>query len=699
MNIPIFVINLKFRKERWNKIKSAIDDAGLDINRIDAIDGRAIPESEWANVNRGAFARNTAREIFPGEYGCYFSHIMALEAFIDGAAPFGIILEDDVLPDADLKQRVLSILKTNTDFDAVKLVNHRAVGFISLTTTSEGDKIGRTLFGPQGSAAAYLVSREGAKKLVNELKVMCLPWDTALERYWEIDANVLSVKENFISFSEERKTSNIAPNGYSKKISLSRHLLTILASQLDHFRRFHYAALGPINAVPKASYLGFGKKSTFISLVLSGLAILIMSSVFLLETDAYRYAALGLITMTLGVYFKREIWRYDRPLIGWAGILCSIWTLYVASRIMISIFSSSPGLGSAEGIYLFPMFYSTIGFGIWLFIRRQLLLIIIFMLSSLLLLLAFTDYGSIMSGLRAETFTHKNTIHASVAAGFILLFSICFTFYLATESSISNFSKRLLMAMGFVIAVLAIINILVLSSRGVWLATAIALPYLLFSLLRNKTHSLGKINYISVIMLAAIVIIAGAVFVQFGDRVISASQLTFSVGLDIISGIASGNGVIESMTNVVNAPGTPGSVYERLSLWVDAIKLWSQSPILGVGIDWGASWNQLNNNYNIFHNGFIEVGIRYGILGIGFYIFIFTWATRKVFLATKHKLLPSVTASCYLATLIFFAVTILTNSNNRIAIGESYMWLAISFGFYCFYLLQEKGVERPRTWI
>lgn len=708
MKLPIFVINLASREERWSLIQAAGDQAEMELIRIEAINGKVIPPSEWVDVDSDTFANNTAREILPGEYGCYRSHILALETFIKSGAPFGIILEDDVLPDANLLDRAHAIVEEMTGFDAVKLVNHRAVGFTSLSTTSKGDEIGRTLFGPQGSAAAYLVSREGAEKIAHSLKTMYLPWDIALERYWEIDANVLSVKDNFLKFSDERSISSIAPDGYGVKLSYTKRILNVFWLQVDHYRRFHHAALGPVGTV-KFTHHPSAEQSPdqmigLIKMILSGVVLLLMLSAFWVESDAYRYAGLALVLPTLYHYFRHEVWRYDRPLIGYAGIMCLFWSLYVGLRIGIgAVFFPEQGVGSAEGIYLFPLFYSTLGFGIWLFCRKPFPLVIAFMVISVGFLLVSTDYASLSAGTRAITLTHSNTIHAAVAAGFILIFSICFTLYVTMQKEFSIFVKSLLLAIGFLGVTMALVNVLILTSKGVWLATAVTLPVLFVSLLFNRGRQRVKTNLSRLTMIAVIIILFGAAIGEYSSKLVSSGQATFSTGLSLALDVASGNGLIISMENMIDLPDVPSSTRERLELWADALTIWSKSPIFGAGAGWQSGWDQRTHSnvldFNIFHNGFLEVGIRHGLFGIAFYGFIFGWATRKVFLAAKHALIAPAAANCYLATLVFFLVTILSNSNNRLAIGESYMWLAISFGFYCAYLLQEKGIERPRTWI
>jgi O-antigen ligase len=136
-------------------------------------------------------------------------------------------------------------------------------------------------------------------------------------------------------------------------------------------------------------------------------------------------------------------------------------------------------------------------------------------------------------------------------------------------------------------------------------------------------------------------------------------------------------------------------------LWVNALEVWMRHPIFGAGAYWLTEWQDRPYHtriYNVFHNGYLEVAARYGIAGLAFYAFLFAWASRQVLLAARAKLVEPYAWRCYISTLVFFALTLLSNSNNRLAIGESYMWFAAAFGFYCFYLRQRANLVAPRTY-
>lgn len=98
-------------------------------------------------MDDAAFRRNTGRLMLPGEYGCYRSHIKALNAFLATADDLALIVEDDVELCADLRDRVQAAFEAVTDAGVIKFFNHRVVGFRKTNTSSRGDDIGRAIHG------------------------------------------------------------------------------------------------------------------------------------------------------------------------------------------------------------------------------------------------------------------------------------------------------------------------------------------------------------------------------------------------------------------------------------------------------------------------------------------------------------------------------------------------------------------------
>lgn len=203
--LPIYVINLERSKDRWQAIVQSAADHHVCVMRVDAVDGRSIAREQWQDTSVMRFGLRNGRTVLPGEYGCYQSHLRAIDAFLDSGLPAGVILEDDVELVPDFEAKVRDILKVLPDCALVKLVHHRAGGFLQIAETHHGIRVGTCAFGPEGSAAAYALTRAAALKLRSALKPMSLPFDVALGRGWATGVAVYNIAENLLPFVLDRQ--------------------------------------------------------------------------------------------------------------------------------------------------------------------------------------------------------------------------------------------------------------------------------------------------------------------------------------------------------------------------------------------------------------------------------------------------------------------------------------------------------------
>jgi glycosyl transferase family 25 len=183
-DIPFLVINLERSIDRWQSIEEQATAHGISVERVPAVDGNAIPPAEWHDFNLRKFALCHGRRPKGAEYGCYMSHLRALELVVERNVPYAVILEDDAGFLPDTTARLASLIESGLRFDVVKLFNHRVKGFVSKHKTAAGDDVGRCTHGPLGSAMAYFVTKDGASRLLESLRPMFLPYDIALERGW-----------------------------------------------------------------------------------------------------------------------------------------------------------------------------------------------------------------------------------------------------------------------------------------------------------------------------------------------------------------------------------------------------------------------------------------------------------------------------------------------------------------------------------
>lgn len=702
MILPVFVINMASQPAAYKTVAASIEayGQGFQLHRIDAVNGHTA--TQRIGIDDARFDAINGREMLPGEYGCYRSHLKALESFLSDGSPYGLILEDDVVFTETTSARIHDIIKSLPDFDVVKLVNHRSPLFMSLLETDAGDRIGRAIHGPQGSAAAYLVSREGARKLLSALSTMELPWDVAMERFWHHKARLFSSDENILAFSSHSEISNISDqnSGYDEAKHLwYMRLRTSLFRTFDYYVRVHHTLLQPQNPDGSSMKSQSGAyKLPGISLtgeLIAAISLLVFMSTVWVETDAYRYIALGFVVAALIRYARTDFWKYEKPMVGWAGLLCVAWTFYVLARFAyIYLFYPEMGTGSAEGIYLFPLFYPTLGFALLLFIRRPFLIAVAFMAISLVILI-FGFHYDLLWNERAVTLLQHNPIHAAVSSGFIALCAMAFGIHTLNCNTLDTRARVVLCLLALATFIAALIAIYSLYSKGVWLAMAIAFPtFVVLVALTDKSQTSR--------MAALVCILIGLLSVFAGEHILQrVGGNTANTSWELLSDLKTGDNIMQDFDKAIKNPETGLSERERLMIWANTLHIWHKNPIFGAGVSWLHYWEKRpyqQTDFTLLHNGYLEIAIRYGFLGLLFYGVLTVWAVRCTWQATRAGLIDSAAFQCYVATLVFFAVTILSNSNVRLAIGESYMALAFGFAFYCQYLLQQHNRQYPRTY-
>lgn len=242
MKIGVYVINLDGSVERWAALCARADEYGIDLIRVAATDGRKLSRQDFRDVDWKGFVRHGGRTILPGEYGCYRSHVRCLSIFLQSDFDAALVMEDDIEITADLPERTTAILDAVPSADVVKLFNHRSRGFLGVAKSEFGDEIGRCLHGPQGSAACYVITRQGAAKALPFLRAMSFPFDVALERGWHHGLNVLSVRNNIVRLMGHSSNSQIGKQVDYRRVKFSgpRRLPTHLLRVAEYYRRIRY---------------------------------------------------------------------------------------------------------------------------------------------------------------------------------------------------------------------------------------------------------------------------------------------------------------------------------------------------------------------------------------------------------------------------------------------------------------------------
>lgn len=158
VNFNTYVINLKHDKKKLADIEKELKKVNLKFIRFDAINGR--------NVNKKILNKHVNKicdDFCPNSViGCGLSHLFVAKKFLEtDENEFALILEDDVIPlNKNVKEEIIEIVqdKKNIKWDIIKLYCFGLCSYDGKT-----DKIPYKYF--TGSNAAYLLSKDGAKKI------------------------------------------------------------------------------------------------------------------------------------------------------------------------------------------------------------------------------------------------------------------------------------------------------------------------------------------------------------------------------------------------------------------------------------------------------------------------------------------------------------------------------------------------------
>jgi len=197
-NYKIFVINLDRSPDRLNAISEQFAKIEMSFEKFSAIDGKQVSD-EFLNqfysktLNRKKYFTSLSR----GEIACYISHLKVCEKIIADNLDYGIILEDDLILNQNLKL-IPSVLEKIDDWKYIKLsapFKKKKVltsTTISLESPYSKFELVRWKKNPTGTQA-YAISKEGAEDFLKKRSIFFRPIDVDLQFSWETNLDVMGL--------------------------------------------------------------------------------------------------------------------------------------------------------------------------------------------------------------------------------------------------------------------------------------------------------------------------------------------------------------------------------------------------------------------------------------------------------------------------------------------------------------------------
>ncbi|HEU6456543.1 MAG TPA: glycosyltransferase family 25 protein, partial [Roseateles sp.] len=167
MPLPIFYINLASRPDRRQHVERQLVALGLAATRIEAVTAADCGDIPGSSLS-------------PAELGCSRSHQKIWRLLLEQDIAAALILEDDVLLSAHLPT-VLDDPNLTDGVDAIQLETRQTSAMVGRLVPSKAAGIGRgRLMSSSMGAAAYVMTRAFAKRLLAHPQVDALPLDTLL---------------------------------------------------------------------------------------------------------------------------------------------------------------------------------------------------------------------------------------------------------------------------------------------------------------------------------------------------------------------------------------------------------------------------------------------------------------------------------------------------------------------------------------
>ena len=173
---PIWVASLARSPERRQFMQQQFASLNLSYRIIDASDGKKLSREELQKYSKRHALKAKRRELSTGEIGCALTHAKIYQQMLDENLEEVLILEDDIVITQDLLHVLLQRRNFPPEWEAVNFANTWAQAIPLGEPVCKNYRICR-FKGIANRTSAYLINRQGAKKLIEHVYPIRLPAD------------------------------------------------------------------------------------------------------------------------------------------------------------------------------------------------------------------------------------------------------------------------------------------------------------------------------------------------------------------------------------------------------------------------------------------------------------------------------------------------------------------------------------------
>lgn len=193
--MKIYVINLDRSKKRWESISLQLRDAGLDFERVGAVDGKNISPQEYAEFCVPLDSKEKIfcpQEVTKSELACYLSHKRCWEKLIESDDNYACILEDDVKLEENFRKVISETNWIPRGVDILQIHNALNINrfYFDRSFSTVNGMIIRPFWPYPFGAQGYILSKTAAKSAVKNSRRILGPVDFFLfspeSYFWDL---------------------------------------------------------------------------------------------------------------------------------------------------------------------------------------------------------------------------------------------------------------------------------------------------------------------------------------------------------------------------------------------------------------------------------------------------------------------------------------------------------------------------------
>ncbi len=196
MAIPTYVITLPEATGRQAYIKELFAKHGLNFEFFDASDTRKLKPEQYPNYNRLKRVLYYGRDLTGGEIGILQSSKRLYEKIIEENIHQALIFEDDVTLHDDFPAVLKAVTEGPQDYDLIRFLGSEKVAQNTQRpkrTVLDTYTLNRLLTTP-GGAFAYIITNDGARKMLAAMEKTYLPIDTLMGHCWKTGLNAYIIQ-------------------------------------------------------------------------------------------------------------------------------------------------------------------------------------------------------------------------------------------------------------------------------------------------------------------------------------------------------------------------------------------------------------------------------------------------------------------------------------------------------------------------